>query len=89
MYVTNRKMNGDHGTVISVFDTPWKVCEGIWKEGWLHVSNFGESRIVNPEIHYFPEMRPSLVLVSVYVTLVVIVELEEIPRIFKSFMCSG
>lgn len=58
----------------------------IWKEGWLHVSNFGESRIVNPGIHYSPEMRPSLVLVSVYVTLVVIMELDEIPRIFKSFM---
>lgn len=58
----------------------------IWKEGWLHVSNFGESRIVNPGIHYSPEMRPSLVLVSVYVTLVIIMELDEIPRIFKSFM---
>lgn len=24
--ITNREMKGDHGTVIPVFDTPWKIC---------------------------------------------------------------
>lgn len=31
--ITNREMKGDHGTVIPVFDTPWKICNEVREYG--------------------------------------------------------